>query len=299
MLWIPVTILAALAQTARFSVQRRLRLSTLSSAGATFARFVYAGPLIVGLALAYEAAIPAKQTQIDLWFWVYAVLGGAAQIGGTMCIVALFTLRHFTVGVTFMKSEVLITALLGFVLLGEAVTPWALVAMLIGVAAVLVLSKAPLDRTLRWSDVFQRATVLGVASGVLFGFCSVMYRGATQMVLSDDPLFRSTQTLMYVILIQSVMMAVYLALFEKGQIRRVLRAWKVAIWVGIFSLAGSFGWFTAFALQNAAYVKALGQIEIVFSLAVAAVLFGERMTRREACGVALMGCSVVGLVLAV
>ena len=46
MLWIPITLLAALAQTLRFMFQKRLRIATLSTGGATFARFLYAAPLI-------------------------------------------------------------------------------------------------------------------------------------------------------------------------------------------------------------------------------------------------------------
>lgn len=299
MLWIPITLIAALAQTLRFAVQRRLRLSTLSSAGATYARFVYAGPLIVAGAVGYQmfqsATLPAPTSV----FWIYAALGGVAQILATICVVALFALRHFTVGVTLSKTEVMMTALIGFLILGDQVTVGALVAMALGVVAVIVLSKVPLDVSITRSDLFQKATLLGVAAGALFGFCSIMYRGATLTIASDDPFLRATQTLMYVILIQSAVLTVYLAIFEPGQIRKVFQAWRVAIWVGVLSLAGSVGWFTAFALQNAAYVKALGQVEIVFSLLVSVVFFAERLTRREAWGIVLMVISILGLVLAI
>ena len=51
MLWIPVTLFAAFAQTFRFMVQKRLRIGTLSTGGATFARFLYSAPLISALAI--------------------------------------------------------------------------------------------------------------------------------------------------------------------------------------------------------------------------------------------------------
>ncbi|MGB0800028.1 MAG: EamA/RhaT family transporter, partial [Planktomarina sp.] len=60
---------------------------------------------------------------------------------------------------------------------------------------------------------------------------------------------------------------------------------------------GSLGWFTAFALQNVAYVKALGQVELVFSLAVSALIFGERLTLREGIALIVVGVSVTLLVL--
>ena len=66
-------------------------------------------------------------------------------------------------------------------------------------------------------------------------------------------------TLLVAISMQFVGMAFYLRWREPGQITQVIRAWRLAIWVGLLSLLGSLAWFTAFALQNAAYVKALGQ----------------------------------------
>jgi drug/metabolite transporter (DMT)-like permease len=69
--------------------------------------------------------------------------------------------------------------------------------------------------------------------------------------------------------------------------------------VGLASLAGSFFWFVAFALERAALVYALGQVELVFSVLGGALLFGERLARREAAGIALLMASLVALVLVV
>ena len=45
-LWIPVTILAAFMQNLRFLLQRHLKVTSLSTAGATWARFLYSAPLV-------------------------------------------------------------------------------------------------------------------------------------------------------------------------------------------------------------------------------------------------------------
>jgi drug/metabolite transporter (DMT)-like permease len=60
---------------------------------------------------------------------------------------------------------------------------------------------------------------------------------------------------------------------------------------------GSLGWFTAFALTNAAYVRALGQIELVFSYLSAVFFFRERVTRIEVIGIAMLVLGIVTLVL--
>ncbi len=73
--------------------------------------------------------------------------------------------------------------------------------------------------------------------------------------------------------------------------------WRQAGLVGLFSFLGSLGWFSAFALVNAAYVNALGQIEIVFTTLTSVFVLGERIAVREAFGIALIIAGAVLLVL--
>ena len=62
-------------------------------------------------------------------------------------------------------------------------------------------------------------------------------------------------------------MLLWLRLREPGEITRVLAALADARrWSGVTGMLGSLGWFVAFTLQNAAYVRALGQVELVFSV---------------------------------
>ena len=67
--------------------------------------------------------------------------------------------------------------------------------------------------------------------------------------------------------------------------------------MGVASLGGSVGWFTAFTLQNAAYVFAVGQVEVIFSLMASVMFFKETITRRELTGIALLTVSILLLVL--
>jgi drug/metabolite transporter (DMT)-like permease len=102
---------------------------------------------------------------------------------------------------------------------------------------------------------------------------------------------------MTAILMQLVGMAFFLWWREPGQTIAVAQAWRVAAWVGLLSLFGSMAWFTAFALQNAAYVKALGQVEILASFAISVFVFGEKLRSSEALGILLLSLSVVLLIL--
>ena len=297
MLWIPVTLFAAFTQTFRFMFQKRLRIDTLSTGGATFARFLYAAPLISLLAITYPLARGYSLPVVDWKFWVFAAAGGFCQVSATMCVVALFQQRNFTVGITFKKIEVLLAVGFGLLILGEGVSLIALGSISIGVLGVLVLSDSPQITGSQGPRFFNRATALGLSCGVLFGACAVFYRGATLHIWAADVFARASVTLMAAILMQLIGMVVLLTWREPGQIKAVLQAWRVAIWVGVLSLFGSLAWFTAFALQNAAYVKALGQVEILASFAISFFVFGEKLRRSEVLGILLLIASVVLLLL--
>jgi drug/metabolite transporter (DMT)-like permease len=64
-------------------------------------------------------------------------------------------------------------------------------------------------------------------------------------------------------------------------------------------MGGSLCWFVAFALQTAAYVKALGQVELILSLLASVFFFRETITRREIAGMGLLVLSILGLVLVI
>ena len=287
-----------MAQTIRFMLQKQLKSTKLSTAGATFARFIYSAPLVMVVAIIYARSTGQGAPDIPLAFWSYAVLGGTTQIIGTACVVALFSHRNFAVGITFKKIEVLLSAFIGFALLGDLISLPALFAIIIGLFGVLLLSDLPSIAGRFHQRIWNKGTALGLASGLAFGFSGNGYRGASLSLGAGDVFYRAIVTLAFVTVFQTAIMAVWLIWRERGEISRVLGAWRVASLVGLSSMAGSICWFTAFTLQTVAYVNALGQIELLFSLLVGAFIFGEKVSPREWQGLLLLTGSIVLLVLA-
>ncbi|MEL6208299.1 MAG: EamA/RhaT family transporter, partial [Pseudomonadota bacterium] len=219
-------------------------------------------------------------------------LGAAGQIFATVAVVALFGLRAFAVGLTFKKSEVLQTAFLGWLVLGDAVSAAGFAALMLGLVALLVLSAPPAD-TPRSDAV--RAVVLGLASGAFFAVAGVGFRAATQEV-AGPPLLQAGMALAVATTLQTLLMGGWFALRDRAEAVRVFAAWRPGLIVAGTSLAGSMGWFLAFTGQSAAYVFALGQIELVFALLIGLFVFGERPARRELAGMALLVSSLILLV---
>lgn len=296
-LWIPITLAAAFTQNLRFMLQRHLRATGLSTGGATFSRFVFAAPLALVLTVALAALTGDGVPVPSLRFVAFAAAGGLAQIAATMLVVALFTRRNFAVGITFKKTETIQTALIGAMILGEGISTGGLGAIVLGLVGVLLLSDPP-GGGKGWGRIFNRAAGYGLAAGALFGVSAVGYRGASLELGDAHFALRALVTLALVTLFQSAVMGLWLRLQEPGEIGRVLAHWRVTALVGLFGMVGSACWFAAFTLQNAAYVKAVGQVELVFSLLASWLIFREPVTGRELLGTALVVASILLIALA-
>jgi drug/metabolite transporter (DMT)-like permease len=295
-LWISISVAAAVFQTLRFMLQKVMAKQTLSATGATFARFLYSAPIIVVLTTLYLNQTGQAWPDLSPQFWMYAATGGLAQVLATVCVVLVFKSRNFAVGITFKKTEVILAVLVGIVVLGDQVSWQGLGAIVLGLIGVLLLSSPAQIEAWNWRMMFNRATGLGILSGALFAVSAVTYRGASLQLDMTDHWGRAGVTLTVVTSMQLMGMAIYLFSRERGEISAVWQARRVAGWIGILSMAGSFCWFTAFTLQNAAYVKAVGQIELIFSLLVTVLFFKEKISFREWIGVAVLGMSVLGMV---
>ena len=293
--WIIATILAAFFQNLRFLLQRHLKVTTLSTMGATWARFAFSMPLAAGALALWLGVTGQALPSPTPAFWGYALTGAIGQMLATACVVTLFGRRNFAVGVTLAKTDVILSALIGLVLLGEAVSLPVALAIVVGFAGVMLLSDPPrgdLALGLR-ARLFNAASGYGLLSGLLFGLSAVCYRGATLSLEGGDDLLRAATALVVATFVQTLTLGLWLAWREAGQIGRVLASWRVSGPMGLTSMLGSLAWFTAFALQTAAYVKALGQIELVFTFLVSAFWLGERSSAKEIAGALLLVVSVL------
>jgi drug/metabolite transporter (DMT)-like permease len=287
--WIPITLAAAFFQNLRSALQKHLK-GVLSTTGATFSRFAYAAPL----ALLYVAALTALSGQ-DLpapnpTFIVYAVVGGLAQITATALLLNSFSFRNFAVGTAYSKTETVQTAIFGLVILGDPLGIGAAAAIVISLIGVMAISVARTRMSLLGllTSLLEKPALIGIASGAFFGLSAISYRGASLSLGEHGFLIRAAYTLACVTVFQTLVMALYMRLREPGQVSAVFRAWRVAAWAGISGMIASACWFTAMTIQNAAYVRALGQIELVFTFAAAVFFFHERPNRTEVIGISLV-----------
>ena len=297
-LWVPITLAAAFLQNLRSALQKHLR-GDLRISGATFCRFVYAVPLalayvlLLGEGFGFDWPVPNPR------FALFAMLGGVSQITATALLVHLFSLRNFAVGTIYSKTETVQAAAFGLLILGEPVSAAAALGIGVSLAGVMAVSVAKSALTVRnlllgWTG---RAALIGVLSGTFFGVSAVSYRAASLSLGGEGFLMQAAFTLACVLVFQTALMALWIRVRDPGELTRVARAWRVAAIVGVSGMLGSAGWFTAMTLENAAYVKALGQVELVFTFTVSWFIFRERSTVMEVAGVLLVVGGILILLL--
>ncbi|MFC4280510.1 hypothetical protein [Thalassotalea piscium] len=83
----------------------------------------------------------------------------------------------------------------------------------------------------------------------------------SSLALNIDLMVSAAVTLVFMITVQSLISVVYVWFQDKKQLLLMFIHWRLCLFIGITSVLGSIGWFTGASYQNAACVKALGQIE--------------------------------------
>ncbi|MEO9339202.1 DMT family transporter [Mesorhizobium sp. SB112] len=288
-LWIPITIAAAFLQNLRSMAQKHLK-GVMGTTGATFVRFGFGVPFaIVFVALLHLAAdypLPALNERFALW----ALIGGLAQIAATFLLLYLFSFRNFAVGTAYSRTEPAQAALFALIFFGERASIGVIAAIVISVFGVMLISVAPVAVNWRTmlSSLASRNSLIGLASGMFFGISGVAYRAASLSLDGPNFMMQAAVTLLFVIIFQSIIMFGWMLWKEPAEIGRIAKAWKPALFTGFVGASASFGWFMAMTLQQAAVVKSLAQIEMLFTFAATIFFFKEKISPLEIAGCILI-----------
>jgi len=288
-LWIPITIAAAFLQNLRSAAQKHLK-AVMGTTGATFVRFGFGFPFalvfVAVLHWSFGYAVPALNARFLGW----ATLGAVAQILATFLLIHLFSFRNFAVGTAYSRTEPAQAAIFALVFLGEKASLGAVAAIAISVFGVILISVAHAAVSLRSmiASTFSRNALIGLASGTAFGVSAVAYRAASLSLGGPNFMMQAAVTLAVVITFQTVVMLFWMIWKDRAEIGRIARAWKPSLFTGFAGASASLGWFMAMTLQQAAIVKSLAQVEMLFTFAATVFFFKEKINRLEVAGCLLI-----------
>ena len=297
-LWIPIVLVAAALQTARNAGQKHLS-TQVSPWLAAWVRFGFGLPIALLYLIIVLAGFDLPFPPLTLKFLVPAVVAALMQIAGTVFLIRLFRLRNFAIGSTFVRTEAIIAAVLGSVVFAESIDLWGWLAIVISVTGVVLISvvRSTIRRTSLLASIFNASAGVGLLAGLGFALASFFIRQASLSFADDNVIYTAAVTFIVVIGLQTLVLGLFIGLFERWEFRKLVDVWRPSLFVGVTSAIGSIGWFTAMTMQRVSFVKALAQIEFVFALFVAILVFKERPTRVEMLGMVLIAIGIVVLLL--
>ena len=297
--WIAITIGAAFVQNIRSSLQKHLR-GKMGTAGATFVRFGFGVPfalLFLSIALTGTGAqLPTLNGGFALWI----VLAAIAQILAQVLLIILFTQRNFAVGSAYIRVEPILAAAFGIAILAEAPSMPVVIAVLISVLGVLMITLAHSHVGILSlaTAISKKEAQLGLGSAAIFGFAAVAYRAASLSLGGPNYLVQGGVTLCVAIVLQTLLVGGWIYFRDRQDFQNIFATWRTGLAVGFVGALASFGWFTAMTLEQAAAVKAVAQIEMLFAFATTWFVFKEHMNFREVLGCLLIVTGVVVLMVA-
>lgn len=294
LLWIPATLLAAAAQTARNATQRHL-IERIGTVGATQVRFLYGFPFSLLFLALMRLATGEAPPGPDSGFLGYVLLGATAQILATALMLAAMRERSFSVVTATTKTEPVHVALFGLVILGDALTLPAAAAIVIATVGVVLMSVKPAASDA--APAGWRPVGLGIVAGAFFALAAIGFRGAIQSLDHGSFLIRATTTLAWGLGAQTLILMVWLGLFDRAALLGSLRVWRPSLGAGFLGALASQFWFIGFALTTAANVRTLALVEVLMAQAVSHRLLSQNTSRREILGLVLIVGGVALLLL--
>lgn len=225
----------------------------------------------------------------------WTALGAVCQILATALMLVVMHRRAFGVAYAYIKTEPVLVAVLGVVLLGDHLGSLAWLAVGVVTSGVLVASVKPGE----YRNLLKEGRMIaaGVASGGLFGLSSIAFRGGIGALDGGDYLIRALTILAASLAIQVVLLGIWLAARDRAAFTGSLRVWRTSLGAGFLGAFASACWFTAFALTPAANVRTLGLIEMPLAALFAGRLTGRSTSRHEVVGL-LIVMTGLGLLLA-
>ena len=290
-LWVAFTLTASAAQTARNVMQRELT-GALGALGASQVRFLFGLPFailfFVGLRLATGVAAPAIAPAAA----GFIVMGALAQIGGTALMLAAMRERSFVVVIAFTKTEAAQVALYALLFLGETPTVTLIGAIALATVGVFLMAGSGAEA----ARAGWRPIAMGLVSATFFAFAAVGFRGAVTRMETPSIAMAATTVLVAGLAVQTAVLLVWLALFDRAGLKAILALWRASLLAGFMGALASQLWFVAFALTDAARVRTLALVEVLFAQAASLKLFRERPSGREWLGMALIVAAAAMLI---
>jgi drug/metabolite transporter (DMT)-like permease len=292
MLWILMTAAAAPLQVARNALQRGL-VGDAGPWGATLVRFLFGLPFSLAIFGVVALATPGAAPHLSEQYGAAVLIGALAQIAATGALLMAMHRAGFAVATVMQQSSLPLSAVFGWLVLGDRISAQAGVGIAITSVGLAILSWPKRDQI----KGVALGSILGVASGAAFAVALNAYRRAGLALEPHHAIYAGTASVCVAQAIQSTVLLIALAIWRPASLRAVAQSWKPSLGAGFFGAAASACWFAALTMHAAGPVRAVGVIEAPIAAGVGRRLFKETLTPRQLAGGAMAALGVLAAAL--
>ncbi len=282
--WIIFTVLAAFFQNLRTSLQKRLN-KNLSLVASAYVRFAFALPFAFIIFFINFRSLDIVHIILDQNnFIYYTFLGAIFQVIFTLLLLYLFKFSNFVVGTSLSKTEVIQIAIFEYIILKDKLNLFGIIGIIVATIGVIVITIKNVKLFFR--NFFSKVTLIGLTTGLILGLSVVYFRAAALSLENFSSNFdKAITTLFFGLFIQTAVVTTYLLIFEKSEFKKFYQNKVEICFTGLAGFLATLSWFFAFTLIQASFVRAVGQIEILFSYMSSKYLFKEKITFIEIMGI--------------
>ena len=195
---------------------------------------------ILVLRLVFKLSIP----HFNLDFILFSFSAGVFQIIGTLTLVSLYAHKNFASAITYSKTEVLQTCVMGFFIFKDGIPSiLTILGVCLGFLGIILLS-----RTIKGN--FSLHSLIGLCSGFCFSITAFFIKKANILLLEyqKNIFFNSCYTLLVTLTIQTLILLPFLFIKYKPFFKKnnILKCFST----GSFGYLASLFWLIAFTLTS-------------------------------------------------
>lgn len=291
--WITITILGAFFQNLRSSLQKKLN-TDLSLVASCSVRFIFALPFALLIFFFYFSNFKIFFEILSQKNFFYLVfLASLFQIFFTIILLYLFKFSNFVVGTTLSKTEVIQVAIFEYLILKDILSFFEVLGIVIATVGTIIMTIK--DQKFFFKNLLSKTTLIGLISGLFLALSVVYFRAAALSLENFSSNFeKALSTILCGLLIQTFLLLLYLFIFERSEFKKLYNNKLESSLAGFAGFMASISWFYAFTLIQASFVRALGQVELIFSYISSKYLFKEKIKKIEIIGILTF---VIGLII--
>jgi drug/metabolite transporter (DMT)-like permease len=291
-MWLALALSSALFQVLRNMTMKQLghRLDEYIN---VWGRFTFLLPFTVVLAWGFVwrvSGIPA----IRPGFVTACIAFGVCQAIATLALSKALKLGEISVVTALWKVSLVVLLVMGYVTLRERPSPLGLAGVLLSTAGVYLLNV----RRARIS-LLAPLVALVIDPGLRWTLVAAFFYAPSVLTIKEAALLSDPYTASLGCYVAASLVVTPLVLVtSRRHFRQVPAHWKAFVGLGLFAALTTVCQAIAYTMTLSSYVEAVKQIEVLFALAIGAVVFGERQRVREislGAGVMLAGMVLLSL----